>query len=65
MDKAKWYVFNQGEELEFAECSACGYEQEPCAVFEDGYPGNCPGCGREITGKVRAEDVPEEDEEPK
>ena len=38
MEMAKWIVFNQGEELEFAECSNCGNEMAPMITHVGGYP---------------------------
>lgn len=36
----KWNVFNHGTDLEFAECSCCGFEQT-----NKPYPRLCPECG--------------------
>lgn len=66
MDEARFRVFNLGEELEFAECTACGYEVDPVKEKATGYPGGegsvssypvkCPKCGRKIVEIVMAEE---------
>lgn len=52
-----WIVFNQGTNLEFAECSWCEHEIEPDVTVRNWYPDVCPKCGAAIAGRVRAEDV--------
>lgn len=67
---AKWIVFNQGEEMEFAECSNCGHEATPEMTQVFGYPREetrgmdvvsyppvCPTCGRVIDEVVPAEEA--------
>lgn len=42
---ARWRVFNKRTDLEFAECTYCGHEQEwP-------YPNWCPACKRLMADK--------------
>lgn len=50
---AKWIIYNRGTEYAFAECEACGCEQE----LTEKYPKKCPQCGRRMTGIIYAEDV--------
>lgn len=70
MNKADWIVFNQGEELEFAECSNCGYEAQPGITHVGGYPKGetpekkvtyypavCPKCLRDMDELVPAEEA--------
>ena len=57
METARWIVFNQGEELEFAECEHCGRECEPAPVLKLGYFDTCPGCRRLMIGTVTAEEI--------
>ena len=46
---AEWIVFNFGDDLEFAECNRCGWEQE------HPYPGKCPKCGARMVDVYLAE----------
>ncbi len=41
-----WLLYNRGEEIEFAECSCCGYEYTPSCRGQGvrGYPLVCPNC---------------------
>ena len=60
---AEWWIFNQGTDLEFAECSNCGREQEPSCIpiplygKESRYLEKCPMCCARMVGEKRAEDV--------
>ena len=66
MEQARFRVFNLGEELEFAECTVCGYEVDPVKEMAAGYPSGerpvssypvkCPLCGRKIVEIVTAEE---------
>ena len=53
--KAAWIVFNEGTDLEFAECDNCGHESTK--KKDEGYPWICPQCGAETMTIVMAEDV--------
>lgn len=46
--EGRWMVFNFGSDLEFAECTLCGAEQEPSPPFP-WYPKKCPKCGARMT----------------
>ena len=56
-ERANWWIFNHGTNLEFAECSRCGKEVEPDVTVRNWYPDVCPKCGAAIEKRVLAEDV--------
>ncbi len=47
---AAWIIFNFGDDLEFAECNRCGWEQEYT------YPLKCPKCGARLVDVYLAEE---------
>ena len=60
--KAKWIVFNAREELEFAECSQCGLEENPSIVGgRHLYPKVCAKCGFQMMDAVPAETIDDEE----
>ena len=57
-ERAMWIVYNRGEDIEFAECSECGREQEPeITAGRHFYPNACPKCGRAMTNVISAEEL--------
>lgn len=47
-----WIVYNFGNDLEFAECNLCGWEQP----YTQRYPTKCPKCGARMVNEYLAED---------
>ena len=64
-EKMYWIIFNEGTDLEFAECSNCGEEMEPvhyrtepadqAGVAKVTYPGYCWKCLCHAMGTMDAE----------
>lgn len=56
---AEWRIYNQGDQIEFAECSECGHEEEPNVTLKKWYPAECPGCGAKMVDAVPVEELEE------
>lgn len=62
-EEGRWIVFNPGTDLQFAECSVCGYEDNDNLFINlmiSQEPGEyivtrCPKCGARMTGWMMAE----------